>query len=514
MKAKKSLMAFSAIAALAMSSCTQEEDLFVSNDQSSYDGNAITFGTYLGKASESRGADMNLDALKKSEDGFGVLASYTGTESYLQGEGTAAAPWETPNFMYNQQVKWKTDANLPDGYWYYTPVKYWPNNTDEKLSFFAYAPYVGIPKDATVTEDGFISTGKNAGITGLTSNTSTSDPKLAFKMNDNVADQIDLLYADPMLDRTKQFYGEKVQLKFKHALSRIGFERVVVIDQPNSQGNGSYDVPNDGTDKIKLADGTSVVIKKVELYSDKFGETGKLNLRTGQWENVSSGPQTYRLTDDDMINNTLTVDNATEKLQLNHSSKYLMIMPSAFDENIEVTVSVEYEVITEDGNLASGESKITNNSSTRFPYHFSPGKTYNFVLHIGLTSVKLDATVEDWDDALYGHDDPDMKTEITVNIPHNNSFHLVIDANGGQFLDGSTTYVISKDLPDGVNSATFNIPDMFPDGNGSHGRVLGYDENKDTTVPHLQANSEVTVSKDSNGTATVYVIWEPAEGDD
>ena len=44
----------------------------------------------------------------------------------------------TPNFMYNQLVGKQTD-----GTWSYSPVKFWPDNsTTDKISFFAYAPYI------------------------------------------------------------------------------------------------------------------------------------------------------------------------------------------------------------------------------------------------------------------------------------------------------------------------------------------------------------------------------------
>ena len=41
------------------------------------------------------------------------------------------------NFMNNQKVT-RTDASSP---WTYSPIKYWPNNADDRLHFFAYAPF-------------------------------------------------------------------------------------------------------------------------------------------------------------------------------------------------------------------------------------------------------------------------------------------------------------------------------------------------------------------------------------
>lgn len=55
-----------------------------------------------------------------------VFASYTATNDW-----TAAA---VPNFMYRQLME-KTA-----GSWTYSPLKYWPDNADDRISFFACAP--------------------------------------------------------------------------------------------------------------------------------------------------------------------------------------------------------------------------------------------------------------------------------------------------------------------------------------------------------------------------------------
>lgn len=58
-----------------------------------------------------------------------VFASYTKTDDF-----GATSPM---NYMYNQEVT--RDNNTSP--WKYSPVKYWPNKKDEKISFFAYSPY-------------------------------------------------------------------------------------------------------------------------------------------------------------------------------------------------------------------------------------------------------------------------------------------------------------------------------------------------------------------------------------
>ena len=433
MKAKKILMAFVAIAAVSAVSCSQEEELlgnYDSNVNNSEDG-AVMFSTYMTSAPESRAAVMDLPALK--EKGFGVLGYYTETEDY-----NIETPNHLPNFMYNQEVTWKA-GNADDaedaegGMWQYSPVKYWPNNPLEKVSFFAYAPYTG--------------TFGTTGITAITSNTTAGDPKLSFKMDENVDNQIDLLYSNGAINLSKQTIEEKVNFRFKHALSRIGFKRVAVIDE-NSVENGNEDNGNSELSKhgIALTENSTVVINSVSISSSQFGDNGDFNLRTGEWENYEAKSHTYTLTSEngDFINSTLTPDNATTVMNLTKDDKYLMVMPTPVidkysNEDIPVMVTVKFDVITEDPNLAGGQSKITSEVTAPFNFAFQAGKSYNFVLHIGLTSVKLDATVEDWIDT-----DHRGVEDIVVNTPSNSSYTLVLDALEGRFRNGSEFYVMTK----------------------------------------------------------------------
>lgn len=448
MKANKILMAFVAIAATATVSCTQEEELLNDNGSNVQkpDGDAVTFGTYLSGAPESRASVMDLPALK--EKGFGVFGYYTETEDY-----NTTSPNHQPNFMYNQEVTWKAD-DADGGMWQYSPVKYWPSNPLEKVSFFAYAPY----------NDTFGATG----ITAFTSNTTAGDPKLSFKMDENVDNQIDLLYSNGAMNLSKQTIAEKVNFRFKHALSRIGFKRVAVINE-NSVENGNEDNGNSELSKhgIKLTDKSTVVINSVSISSSQFGDNGDFNLRTGEWENYETKSHTYTLTADngDFINSTLTPDNATTVMNLTKDDKYLMVMPTPVkdkysNEEIPVMVTVKFDVITEDPKLAGGESRITSEVTAPFNFAFQAGKSYNFVLHIGLTSVKLDASVEDWID-----NDHRGVEDIVVNTPSNDSYTLVLDALDGRFRNGSEFYVMTKfdlNLETGeVKGAEFEIPYFY-----------------------------------------------------
>ena len=97
---------------------------------------------------------------------------------------------------------------------------------------------------------------------------------------------------------------------------------------------------------------------------------------------------------------------------LNNASSYLMIMPQAFtqDNQKQICVTVDYNVVTTDENNSSNNSDIKNViTSVPFNFTFEEGKAYVFVLHLGMTSVKLSAAVTEWADGF----------DWSVNVPVN-----------------------------------------------------------------------------------------------
>ena len=127
---------------------------------------------------------------------MGVFAYFT--------NGAFSEGSSTPNFMYNQKVE-----RQADGSWAYSPVKYWPGNTTDKISFFAYAPYV----------DEAAAGGSNPSFQGRTA---AGYPKLTYTVPTAEADQTDLLAATPLMNRTAPATGgEKVTFNLKHALTKV-----------------------------------------------------------------------------------------------------------------------------------------------------------------------------------------------------------------------------------------------------------------------------------------------------
>ncbi len=345
-------MAFAAIAAL--SSCSQNEEFDLDNGQSSYNKNAVTFGTYLGHSPKTRATVTDIDAMKKDTyPGFGVFAYNTGTNSF---DGASSSA--TPNFMHNVSVKWNGSE------WTYTDAKQWPET--EKVSFFAYAPYTDTPGAENIT--------------ALPTQTTAGAPVIAFTVAKNVGNQIDLLYAN-QINQTKETNGGKVQFTFNHALSRIGF-KARIEGEAGSKG--------------------SVTINTITFKSSALSTSGKFNLHTGKWIECKTGNMEYTFTTDNFEtgSNVLTLptdEAANNPVVLTGDGNYLMVIPNETKAQIDITVN--YTETQEDGT-----SKNNVTLTTPFEFAFEQGKAYSLVLSINLTpkseqpiDVSFTAEVKSWD---------------------------------------------------------------------------------------------------------------------
>lgn len=198
MQFKCRIVAVSLLALLAAASCAELEQPVP--EETSIAFSAVVSGDMPAtKAANEIGGDAALQA-----GGFGVFACYTGLHKYAESDANNS-------FMYNQRLQWSS------GHWTYDPVKYWPNGEGEAaavtgenphyVSFFAYAPY---------------SDGSNACIPSYILEQEKGDPWILYRLSEDPANQVDLLYAAPLLDQTKPQIGEKLEFTFKHALACVG----------------------------------------------------------------------------------------------------------------------------------------------------------------------------------------------------------------------------------------------------------------------------------------------------
>lgn len=413
---KQFLFRMAAVAALC--SCSNNEVLEAPESLKT----PIAFGTYVGNSVNGRALVNDISAIKgtitqgvTNRAGIGVFAYYTEGTDYSSANGT-------PNFMYNQKLEYKSSA------WEYTPLKYWPNNNGDKVSFFAYAPYSPCDNDGSAT-----STSDTDNITGFSANTAPGNPTVTFSVNNTVKSQQDLLYADAsqnsgdtkLIDRIKQSsvdaanigINDKVKFNFKHALARIGFNVEASVDKviPSTGTEDDLtgttpDTNDNGT--IKETSITIISVEQVELIGN-FYASGTLDLNTHEWSSLKpetlaernftlsykTTPSTNaQVTTESDFENSVAEKVTTDKQQLNTADSYIMIIPQNFpltDSSSEkVKIRVTYKVTTTDNNLNGNKSEITNTiTSSEFNFNFEQGKSYMFNLHLGLTSVKFDADV-------------------------------------------------------------------------------------------------------------------------
>lgn len=183
-------MGLIACAALTMTGCSNDE---INVPQQSQGNNAIEFSTYIGRnAQGSRSTETNTDSIKKS--GFGVLAYYTEQKNFGNNN--------KPNFMWNQKVTYSNSA------WSYTPVKYWPTKVGDKVSFFAYAPYV-----ANGNANGIV----------LSKNDETGAPTATITLPDDPSKTIDFVAAVQMnkTHDNRATANNNVSFTLLHEMTRV-----------------------------------------------------------------------------------------------------------------------------------------------------------------------------------------------------------------------------------------------------------------------------------------------------
>ena len=140
-----------------------------------------------------------------------------------------------PNFMWNQQATYSAEVDA----FSYSPLKYWPNEEGDKLSFIAYYPYCNGAADDGTQDD--------IESTGLTPNLTSSGkglPSFDFTVKDAVASQVDLLVSDLVTDlpQSRDTEGDpgtpfndlsiydKVKFTLHHALAKVEFRIVADND--------------------------------------------------------------------------------------------------------------------------------------------------------------------------------------------------------------------------------------------------------------------------------------------
>jgi len=375
-----------ALSALAIAGCSQNEITEISPEANP----AVGFSVFTGTQTKGTITD-NTGTTGIQTTGFGVLAYYTGTDDF--GSGSHASP--TPNFMWNQKVEYKSSA------WSYTPLKYWPNTTDEKISFFAYAPYADTQSAASSSN----------GIE-LTAATASGYPKITFHWNtttpsagvDLVATNAAQTGGDKTINLTKQTAA--VPFKFKHVLSRANFWAKL---------DGSV---NDSETKVFIKGvkllGTSIEAPPAANSSSKFYTKATYKWEDGTWDYTDGTQQAAAVElDGDILNKanpnfgsgsaytTSSVAVTATAASMFKANQYLFLIPPAVNgiaASTDIRILLTYDVVTLDTKLDGGKSVIEAKSVVSLPNEtLKGGSAYKYVFTIGLEGVKVSADVENWD---------------------------------------------------------------------------------------------------------------------
>ena len=297
----------------------------------------------------SRGAALTTTNL--CQKGFGVFAYYTENKSWNSYKTSAGAP----NFINNSKV---TSANNGTT-WGYSPVKYWPHNQNDKVSFFAYAPY-----DSAKTIAGTM---------------------IDFEVNQTVSQQIDLVWSkSATTDLNKN--TQKVNFKFQHALARIGFNLQASVTEISAAVTAKFTINRiiltSATDEVGTGDGPFYASGTLDLYN-----TGDV----AAWSNCSDNNK-YTLTSENFSekNNTgllLSLDTKNGTMQINAEDSYVMVIPQDLSSGgFNVLVDYQVDLIVK----GSTYNTYENNCMGTVEIDLKSGNTYM----INIIATLKDAKVE------------------------------------------------------------------------------------------------------------------------
>ena len=285
------------------------------------------------------------------------------------------------------------------------------------------------------------------GIISLPGADETGDPKITYVVPANPAYGVDLMYGvaarayttkettgqigqavdagKPFLDMTKEVVDDKIAYRFQHALTKLGINVDAYFDEVSGAHTNDVDA------------NTRIVIEEISIQgTQKLYSYGVLNLNnttenTPKWEtqNAEVKDLTSRITNGlKLVDITTTGAASLDAATKEQGAKYFALQPlgvtktkkSLFGNDIsgngnatmmlipgssnatasEVSVTIKYHVITRDANLQNGVSDITNTITKSLgDIALKAGSQTIINMHLGMTTVKIDAQVADWDGA-------------------------------------------------------------------------------------------------------------------
>ncbi len=285
-----------------------------------------------------------------------------------------------PNLMYNQPVTVHEDAGV---YTYsYSPKRYWPGNTNETISFFAYYPYD--PKGTSSSTD--------PGIRSTLNSSSHGMGTLRFTSSEKANEQVDFLISDLCMDQSKLggvLTGSgtdegKVRFTFHHMLSMV---RVRVASISSENPNIHID---ESSYKFKFY-GFPIAGNCVPTPGTK--QANGYTPCTYPWNSLLT-TVTYRQGEELIERETeMSVPKYTGAADY---SDFLLIIPHTVQptERLQVTFDLDRDSYHDEG-YSFEDNPLFAYIQPRIE-RFEANKIYTFNITVSLNAINFTATVEDW----------------------------------------------------------------------------------------------------------------------
>ena len=209
--------------AAVLLSCTSDWEKGPSPQSPSPDSLAIAFGATAATSQPQTRADGTI--VNKNETTLPATDSnhdyYVGLFGYYTGQGSWNGE-QTADIFYNQKMtvlSRQGDANPLT----YSPLRFWPNNDGDKMSFWAYYPWNATddPGDYGVAiSSSSIGKGKGMGSIKFTMHPDAS-AQSDFMISDLRADQTKPTLETTSVDDGLTYSPKRVSLRFRHMLAQV-----------------------------------------------------------------------------------------------------------------------------------------------------------------------------------------------------------------------------------------------------------------------------------------------------
>lgn len=446
-----------------------------------YMGKAGATRITIGKTGDM--TTTTLQAAEGSGGGFGVFGYYTKNTDYTYNQSAFKPNFMYNQGVFYNSTKWEYSPvkYWPNGLNDQASAVGGDDATltaGGKVSFFAYAPYVATAtiSGSSGTDDGIVGVSANtlqgnptitykmpstnmvdllwgtANSSGLALDGST---QAGSTLSDNTTTNgaATPVHYSVNADITKQQIDGAVRFNFIHALAKVGGSAndgvagglQIMLDIDALSGGTAEDA------------NTKVTVKSIKISTDlnddgdyddtdeKISTKGTLDLATGLWT-ISAAPGDQAgftqiidragTSPASALNTDIAEPASWDATWANNTVNGVKIAPknvyaAGSQENSpllffpgqtpKLRFTINYIVRTQDTKLDGGYSYVEQTVAkvVTFGAPVIINKKYNIIIHLGLTSVKFDATVASWSADIDDDGDVDSSDQTIVNLPLN-----------------------------------------------------------------------------------------------